>query len=422
MLVTGAGRGLGAAIAERCVGEGATVLVGDIAFVDEWGCSATDRAGCHRRRGVVPGRDVIRRDYRRLDVLVNNAGILRSSPLRDMTVEEFRHTLDVNVIGPLHGIQTFLELHDAAGGGAGSIVNIASVRGLVGGHGLGSYSASKFALRGLTKVAAIELGSVGVRVNAVCPGPVVTEMMMADQLGHLDWDGYLAQVPVGRFGRPDDIAAAVCWLASDDSSFVSGTEIVVDGGLTASGISPQPRRPREHLTLPSGFSASMSRVWSRSGRGRGARRRSASAVAPGVRTAAMPAVLELVDVGFGDDAADDHGDVDARVRALVDDERGEGHVGAGQHRQPDRVDVLVDGGGGDGLGRLEQAGVDDLVAGVAQDAGDDLDAAVVPVEADLGDQDPLRRPSVRSCASDGRDFDVAAEHVPIVAMISPSVA
>jgi len=245
VLVTGAGRGLGAAIAERCVGEGATVLVGDIAFVDDSGGAAqqieldvTDGEAWSR------AADVIRRDYKRLDVLVNNAGILRSSPLRDMTVEEFRHTLDVNVIGPLHGIQTFLELHDAAGGGAGSIVNIASVRGLVGGHGLGSYSASKFALRGLTKVAAIELGSVGVRVNAVCPGPVVTEMMMADQLGHLDWDGYLAQVPVGRFGHPDDIAAAVCWLASDDSSFVSGTEIIVDGGLTASGISPQPHRPR----------------------------------------------------------------------------------------------------------------------------------------------------------------------------------
>jgi 3alpha(or 20beta)-hydroxysteroid dehydrogenase len=244
VLVTGAGRGLGASIADRCVRDGATVLVGDIEFVDEaLGAVRQIELDVTDRQAWSRVADIVRDDHGRLDVLVNNAGILRAAPLRDVTVDEFRQTFDVNVVGALHGIQTFLELHDAASGGAGSIVNIASVRGLVGGHGLGSYSASKFALRGLTKVAAIELGPVGVRVNAVCPGPVVTDMMMADQLGHLDWDGYLAQVPVGRFGRPDDIAAAVCWLASDDSTFVSGTEIIVDGGLTASGISPQPRGP-----------------------------------------------------------------------------------------------------------------------------------------------------------------------------------
>ena len=251
VLVTGAGRGLGASIAERCVHSGATVIAGDIAFAEDVSGSAhrveldvTD-ASAWSRVG-----DIVRRGHGRLDVLVNNAGILRAAPLRDMKAEDFRGTLEVNVVGALHGIQAFLRLHEATGGGTGSIINISSVRGLVGGHGLGAYSTSKFALRGLTKVAAIELGPLGVRVNAVCPGPVVTDMTMGDQLDHLDWDGYLAQIPVGRFGQPADVAAAVCWLASDDSSFVNGTEIVVDGGLTAGGISPQPHRPAMHVSRP----------------------------------------------------------------------------------------------------------------------------------------------------------------------------
>ncbi|MET0324315.1 MAG: SDR family NAD(P)-dependent oxidoreductase [Ilumatobacteraceae bacterium] len=243
ILVTGAGRGLGAAIAERCVSSGATVIVGDIAFSEPVAGAAqvveldvTDEAAWSRVG------DIVRRDHGRLDALVNNAGILKACALRDMTIADLRQTLEVNVVGALHGIQTFLGVHEAAGGGNASIINMSSVRGLVGGHGLAAYSTSKFALRGLTKVAAIELGPRGIRVNAVCPGPVVTDMTMGDQLDHLDWDGYRAQIPVGRFGRPDDVAAAVCWLACDDSSFVNGTEIVIDGGLTASGITAQPRR------------------------------------------------------------------------------------------------------------------------------------------------------------------------------------
>ena len=243
VLVTGAGRGLGAAITEHCTRAGATVLAGDIAFPDEGGSSAqqveldvTDPQSWSRVA------DIARRDLGRLDVLVNNAGVLRAAPLAELTVEEIGLTIDVNLVGVMLGMQTFAGLHEAAGGGRGSIVNISSVRGLVGGHGIAAYSASKFAVRGLTKVAAIELGPAGVRVNAVCPGPFVTDMMQSEQLAHLDWDDYMAQIPLGRFGHPDELAAAVCWLASDASSFVTGIELVVDGGLTAGGIGVRPRR------------------------------------------------------------------------------------------------------------------------------------------------------------------------------------
>ena len=243
VLVTGAGRGLGAAIADRCERAGATVLAADIAFPDEGDGSAqrvdldvTDPRAWSRVA------DVVRRDHGRLDVLVNNAGVLRSAPLDEMTLDDMRLTLDVNVLGVMHGMKTFAGLHETVGGGSGSIVNISSIRGLVGGHGIGAYSASKFAVRGLTKAAAIEFGPAGVRVKAVCPGTFVTDMMQSEQLAHLDWDDYMAQIPLGRFGRPDELAAAVCWLASDDSSFVTGTKLVVDGGLTAGGIVVRPRR------------------------------------------------------------------------------------------------------------------------------------------------------------------------------------
>jgi 3alpha(or 20beta)-hydroxysteroid dehydrogenase len=243
VLVTGAAHGLGAAIADRCVRAGATVLGGDIAFPD-------DAAGSVQRveldvtdpQAWSHVADTVRREHGGLNVLVNNAGVLRPAQLAELSGEDMLMTLDVNVVGMMHGIRTFVELHQASGDGDGSIVNISSIRGLLGGHGIGAYSASKFAVRGLTKTAAIELGPSGVRVNAVCPGTFVTDMTQTEQLAHLDWDDYMAQIPLGRFGHPEELAAAVCWLASDASSFVTGSELVVDGGLTAGGIVVRPRR------------------------------------------------------------------------------------------------------------------------------------------------------------------------------------
>ena len=117
-------------------------------------------------------------------------------------------------------------------------MNISSVRGLIGGAQTATYAASKFGVRGITKAAAVELGPFGIRVNAVCPGPIESDMSVgnADFAG-LDWEAYARRLPLGRMGRPADIGEAVAWLASDASAFVTGVDLPVDGGLTATSHS-----------------------------------------------------------------------------------------------------------------------------------------------------------------------------------------
>ena len=252
VLVTGAARGLGAAIARASIDHGATVVLAD---VDRDRLDETVAELGPAARGVeldVTDRDAwarvaadLRDDVGRPDVLVNNAGIVKPSPLVDTSYDDFVRHLAVNVVGPFLGIQTYVELHRSTGcDRPGSIVNIASVRGLVAGRGASAYSASKFGVRGLTKVAALELGAFGIRVNAVCPGPIETEMSVANpDFAAVDWDAYVAQLPLGHIGRPVDIGEAVCWLGSDASAFVTGIDLPVDGGLTSFAVGPQPRPP-----------------------------------------------------------------------------------------------------------------------------------------------------------------------------------
>jgi 3alpha(or 20beta)-hydroxysteroid dehydrogenase len=247
VLVTGAARGLGAAIARSCVHQGATVILGDIAR-DELAATAAELGPSARTVHLDvteagswdDAARVVRADHGRLDVLVNNAGILLPASLEDQSIDDFRRTLDVNLVGVVLGMKTFVALHRESASDRGSIINMSSVRGIVGGTNISAYCATKFGVRGLTKVAAIELGPLGIRVNSVCPGPIVTDMSMGESLAHLDWERYAQQLPLRRLGHPDDVAAAVCWLATDASAFVTGTELVVDGGLTALGISAQP--------------------------------------------------------------------------------------------------------------------------------------------------------------------------------------
>jgi 3alpha(or 20beta)-hydroxysteroid dehydrogenase len=250
VLVTGAARGLGAAIARASIGHGASVVLADIET--EALTQAVEALG-PSARGVeldVTSPEAWERvatDLRertgRPDVLVNNAGIVKPSPLIETSYDDFMRHLAVNIVGPFLGIRTFVELHRSTNcERPGSIVNIASVRGLVGGRNAGAYAASKFGVRGLTKTAAIELGELGIRVNAVCPGPIETDMSVANpDFAAVDWDAYVARLPLGRIGRPVDVAEAVCWLASDASAFVTGVDIAVDGGLTSFAIGPEPR-------------------------------------------------------------------------------------------------------------------------------------------------------------------------------------
>jgi 3alpha(or 20beta)-hydroxysteroid dehydrogenase len=165
----------------------------------------------------------------------------------DAELADLRRTFDVNVAGTFLGMKTYVELHRASGTDRpGSIVNLSSVRGLVGGARSVTYGASKFAVRGLTKSAAVELGALNIRVNAVCPGPIESEMSVGNpQFADLDWDAYVSRLPLGRMGRPGDIGEAVAWLASDASAFITGVDLPVDGGLTATtyGVVEMSTRP-----------------------------------------------------------------------------------------------------------------------------------------------------------------------------------
>ena len=173
--------------------------------------------------------------FGRVDALVNNAGISNISPALNTSVETYRKILEVNLVAPFLLAKAFgkIMLH----GGSGSIVNVSSVAGLQGVADRSAYNASKHGLIGLTRTLAIEWGARGVRVNAVCPGWVKTEMDHKDQAGgsYTDLD-ITDHVPMARFARPEDIAQAIVWLCDNSKSgFVNGVALPVDGGWTADG-------------------------------------------------------------------------------------------------------------------------------------------------------------------------------------------
>jgi len=235
IIVTGAAGGMGAVHARRCLEEGARVVMTDLqveageALAADLGPEAvfvehdvTDEAGWDRTVGVAIDR------FGRVDGLVNNAAIWSTAPILEESADRLRRMLEVNVVGSFLGLRRVaMAMRDGAGG---SIVNISSIAGTRGLPEHGAYGASKWAVRGLTKVAASELGAFGIRVNSVHPGAVEgTGMFLVPES---EYEEMFAVQPIPRPGRREEISGVVLFLLSDAASYVTGVEHVVDGGRT----------------------------------------------------------------------------------------------------------------------------------------------------------------------------------------------
>ncbi len=237
-LITGAARGMGVATAQLFVQEGARVLMGDV--LDEAGKAAADELGeaaqfvhldVSNEQDWIDAVAAAEQWTGALNVLHNNAGIVGWGSVEEMTVEQFQTLVNVNQIGVFLGMKHAVPAMRRAGGG--SIINVSSVEGMHGAVGLVGYTATKFAVRGMTKSAAVELGPDKIRVNAVCPGAIDTPMIRFEGLEHVDYDKVFKRIPAGRAGRAADVATMTLFLAADESSYITGQDFVVDGGATA---------------------------------------------------------------------------------------------------------------------------------------------------------------------------------------------
>ncbi|UUU42500.1 SDR family NAD(P)-dependent oxidoreductase [Streptomyces sp. NBC_00162] len=232
VVITGAGRGQGAAEARLCAEAGARVVVTDVRE-DEGRAVAAELGG----QGLYVRHDVADPDswaqvvrsavaaFGTISALVNNAALWRTAHVEQQRLDDFETLLRVNLLGPFLGIQAVAPVLRAGGGG--SVVNISSTAGLVGIPGHAAYGSTKFGLRGLTRSAALDLAADRIRVNSVHPGAIDTPMV-AEAVAGRDW----SHVPLGRMGLPEEVGELVLFLCSDASSYVTGTEFTVDGGMT----------------------------------------------------------------------------------------------------------------------------------------------------------------------------------------------
>jgi 3alpha(or 20beta)-hydroxysteroid dehydrogenase len=240
-LVSGAARGQGEAEARRFAAEGAMVVLGDV--LDALGTTVADDIGKAARYvhlDVTSEADwdaavgTALREFGPIDVLVNNAGTAKRTPIIGGSLDDYLAVVMVNQVGVYLGMRAVAPVMQRSGGG--SIVNISSIDGMVAMPWVSAYVASKFAVRGMTKVAALELAELGIRCNSVHPGFVDTELLRGggdSGFRGVDLGAVAATVPMQRVGSVDDVTEVVLFLASDASRYCTGSEIVVDGGLIA---------------------------------------------------------------------------------------------------------------------------------------------------------------------------------------------
>jgi len=238
VLVTGAARGIGAAITRVFAAAGAAVIASDVLEQELEGTVRAVGPRARARHLDVTDADAwiaavqeVHAQHGRLDVLVNNAGILTFGDLQSTTAEQFRRLFEVNVLGVFLGMQSVFPVMKAAGRGA--IVNMSSSSGLMGNNAVGAYGATKWAVRGLTRSAALEYGPHGVRVNSVHPYGIDTWMSNPQGAPRETLNPGYRNVPLQRMGDPSEVAKAVLYLASDAASYTSGAELAVDGATCA---------------------------------------------------------------------------------------------------------------------------------------------------------------------------------------------
>ena len=246
-LVTGGASGLGRACVRLLAERGARVVIGDVRDDEGARLAGELRGAGHDARFLrldVANEDdwqrvgrTISDQVQALHILVNNAGIIMRRGIRDATLQEWRRVMDVNVTGAFLGIRQMAPLIRDSGGGA--IVNVSSTAGLIAHHDV-AYTASKWALRGLTKAAALDLVDWKIRVNSIHPATIATALTDAAPIGHVEANRLA--IPMGREASGEEVAEVILFLASDQASFVTGAEIAVDGGMSTAGVPWMRRR------------------------------------------------------------------------------------------------------------------------------------------------------------------------------------